>query len=66
WKLAKEKGERLYKVENGGSHDVFNQRPISEDLLSYCDSDVRYPPELRDIFCMQRAYEWRDLVDQES
>ena len=66
WKLAKEKGERLYKVEHGGSYDVFNQRPIPEDILSYCVGDVQYLPELRSSFCTQQAYRWRDLVREES
>jgi exonuclease 3'-5' domain-containing protein 1 len=34
WKLAKEKGERLFKAELGGSYAVFNQRPIPEDISS--------------------------------
>ncbi|KAF1834759.1 hypothetical protein BDW02DRAFT_321722 [Decorospora gaudefroyi] len=66
WKLAKKKGERLFKAEHGGSYDVFNQRPIPEDISSYCIGDVQYLPELRDRFCTQRAYGWRDLVGEES
>ena len=33
WKAAKEKGERLFKAEHGGSYEVFNQRPIPEDYF---------------------------------
>ncbi|KAF5844037.1 hypothetical protein GGP41_003900 [Bipolaris sorokiniana] len=66
WKLSKEKGERLYKVQYGGSYDVFNQRPIPEDIVSYCVGDVQYLPELRDRFRTQQAYQWRDLVGEES
>jgi exonuclease 3'-5' domain-containing protein 1 len=66
WKLAKEKGERLFKAEHGGSYDVFNQRPIPEDISSYCVGDVQYLPELREKFWTQRAYQWRDLVIEES
>ncbi|RYN63080.1 hypothetical protein AA0119_g13226 [Alternaria tenuissima] len=44
WKLAKEKGERLFKAEHGGSYDVFNQRPIPEDILCYCvGGSIRLP-----------------------
>jgi len=66
WKLAKEKGERLYKAEHGGSYDVFNQRPIPEDISSYCVGDVQYLPELRNRFHTQQAYRWRDLVGEGS
>ncbi|KAF1835696.1 hypothetical protein BDW02DRAFT_618351 [Decorospora gaudefroyi] len=62
WKLAKEKGERLFKAEHGGSYDVFNQRPIPEDISSYCVGDVQYLPELRNRFCTQRAYSTRSKV----
>ncbi|CAN9090525.1 unnamed protein product [Alternaria alternata] len=66
WKLAKEKGERLFKAEYGGSYDVFNQRPIPEDISSYCVGDVQYLPELRYRFYTARAYQWRDLVGEET
>lgn len=63
-KLAKEKGERLFKAEHGGSYEVFNQRPIPEEIISYCVSDVQCLPELRDRFQSQTD-RWRDLVNDE-
>jgi exonuclease 3'-5' domain-containing protein 1 len=66
WKLAKEKGERLFKAEYGGSYNVFNQRPIPEDISSHCVGDVQYLPELRNRFYAQSAYRWRDLVGEET
>ena len=50
WKLAKEKGERLFNPEHGGSYEVFNQRPLSEDIIAYCVGDVQHLPELREMF----------------
>ncbi|KAI1515914.1 3'-5' exonuclease [Pyrenophora tritici-repentis] len=50
WKRAKEKGERLFKAGHGGSYDVFNQRQIPEDIISYCVGDVQYLPELLNRF----------------
>jgi len=66
WKLAKEKGERMFKAEHGGSYEVFNQRPIPEEIISYCVGDVRCLPELRDRFWNSQTYRWRDLVNEES
>jgi exonuclease 3'-5' domain-containing protein 1 len=60
WKQVKEKGERLFKTEHGGSYEVFNQRPILEDIISYC-GDIQYLPELRDRFWKTQAFQWRDL-----
>jgi exonuclease 3'-5' domain-containing protein 1 len=65
WKAAKEKGELLFKAEHGGSYEVFNRRPIPEDIISYCVGDVICLPELRDWFSYE-AYRWRDLVNEET
>jgi exonuclease 3'-5' domain-containing protein 1 len=40
WKLAKEKGGRLFKAEFSGSYKVFKQRPIPNEIISYCVGDV--------------------------
>ena len=66
WKLVKERGERLFKVEHGGSCEVFNQRPIPEEILAYCVGDVQYLPELRDRFWKTRTFQWQDLVNEEN
>ena len=46
WKLPKEKGERLFKTEHGGSYEIFNLRPIPNDVIAYCVGDVQCLPEL--------------------
>lgn len=66
WKQMKEKGKRLFSAEHGGSHEVFNQRPIPEAMLSYCVGDVQYLPELRDRFWKMKSVQWRDLVKKQS
>ncbi|KAF2972014.1 hypothetical protein GQX73_g1637 [Xylaria multiplex] len=65
WKLAKHKGERLFKPEQGGSYEVFTQRPIPEELVSYCAGDVQCLPELRAKFWF-RNQGWQDLVNEET
>lgn len=50
WKLAKEREERLFKSEHGGASEILNNRPIPEEIISYCVGDVRYLPELRERF----------------
>ena len=66
WKQGKEKGERLFKPEYGGSCEVFNQRPIPEEIVDYCVGDVQCLPELRDKFWGTRTSQWRDLIKEES
>ena len=65
WKLAKEKGERLFKVQFGGSYEVFEQRPIRNHIISYCVGDVQHLPKLRSRY-YSRTSRWRDLVGRES
>jgi len=36
WKLATEKGGRLFKPEYGGSYKIFEQRAIPNEIISYC------------------------------
>lgn len=44
WSRAREKGEPLFNPERGGSYEVFNQRPIPDDIISYCAENVMALP----------------------
>lgn len=66
WKQAKEKGNRLFKREYGGSYEIFNQRPIPEEVVSYCVGDVQCLPALRDLFWKTQTARWQRLVNEES
>jgi exonuclease 3'-5' domain-containing protein 1 len=66
WKQGKERGEKLFKPEYGGSYAVFHTRPLPADIISYCVGDVQFLPELRDKFWKTQAYRWRDLVNAET
>lgn len=46
WKASKEKGLRLFAPERGGSYDVFNVRPLPDDIKKYCMQDVQFLPKL--------------------
>ncbi|KAF2497286.1 hypothetical protein BU16DRAFT_526305 [Lophium mytilinum] len=66
WRLAKEKGERLFKPANGGSYEVFNARPLSEDIIAYCAGDVQFLPSLRELHWYNLTQPWKVKVDQET
>jgi exonuclease 3'-5' domain-containing protein 1 len=66
WKLAKEKGEQLFKAEHGGSFEIFNRRSIPEEIIAYCVGDVQHLPELRHKFWNSQTHQWRDLINEES
>jgi exonuclease 3'-5' domain-containing protein 1 len=71
WRKAKKEGERLFKPGHGGSYEVFNQRPIAEDIVLYCIRDVQCLPALRkklwDIVTgVRNIQQWRDLLKGET
>lgn len=46
WTLCKERGNKIWNPENGGSYSVFNARPLSNEIKSYCIGDVQHLPAL--------------------
>lgn len=46
WKATKERGVKLFAPERGGSYEVFNARPLSEEIRRYCIQDVQFLPRL--------------------
>jgi exonuclease 3'-5' domain-containing protein 1 len=65
WLETKAKGRKLFAPEHGGSFEVFNQRPLSEDVLRYCIEDVRLLPMLWRVYDGWLTPFWRKLVDKE-
>lgn len=47
---VKTKGIQLFSPERGGSYEVFNERPIKEEIVDYCVQDVAYLPKLLDKY----------------
>ena len=46
----KEKGLQLFSPERGGSFEIFNRRPIRQEIVDYCVQDVFYLPKLFDRY----------------
>jgi exonuclease 3'-5' domain-containing protein 1 len=65
WTICKEKGDNLWNPENGGSYSVFNARPLSNEIASYCVGDVQHLPALYQKYrCGTNR--WTDLIAEES
>jgi exonuclease 3'-5' domain-containing protein 1 len=63
WLAVKDKGRGLFAPEFGGSYKVFNQRPLSKDIQSYCVQDVQYLARLWKIYDAQLTSYWRKQVE---
>ena len=50
WEKTKEEGRRLFDPNRGGRYEVFNERPLSEEIHNYCQQDVQFMPGLYDIY----------------
>ena len=50
WEAVKDKGARLFAPEKGGKYEVFDQRPLSKEMIDYCVQDVRFLPGLWEVY----------------
>lgn len=66
WKESKEKGMRLFAPERGGSYSVFNERPLSNEILRYCIQDVHFLPRLWAYYNCKLTPTWRSRVKEAS
>lgn len=66
WNLAKEKGLRLFAPERGGRYEVFNERPLAEEISQYCVQDVQFLPRLWSCYRGRMSREWIIKVQKES
>lgn len=65
WKTVKEKGRKLFAPECGGNYEVFNARPMSEDVQAYCIQDVKFMPKLWAVYNAKLTSPvWRGKVEK--
>ncbi|KND87658.1 hypothetical protein TOPH_07699 [Tolypocladium ophioglossoides CBS 100239] len=65
WKLCKDKGDRLWNPQKGGSYAVFTTRPLSDEIIAYCAGDVQCLPALYRKFRLGTV-RWQNLIAEES
>lgn len=62
WKENKEKGLNLFAPERGGSYQVFNVRPLSDEIIQYCIQDVQFLPRLWSSYSTRLTASWESKV----
>lgn len=65
WKAAKNTGRNLFAPECGGSYDIFNARPISDEIIQYCAQDVQFLPKLWHKYHQKMSQKWKAKVEAE-
>ena len=66
WKATKQKGQSKFAPERGGSFEVFNVRPMLQDIIDYCTQDVVYLPLLWKIYTRNISVEWVRKVQDKT
>ena len=62
WRRTKEQGLRLFAPERGGSYEVFNARPLSEEIRKYCVQDVLFLPGLWSTYSAKVSGTWAEKI----
>ena len=68
WQRSKEVGHRLFDPAQGGRYEVFNDRPLCDEIVQYCARDVTLLPELWREYTgkLGRSAVWRGKVREET
>ena len=57
---------KLFAPERGGSYDVFNVRPLPDDIKEYCVQDVQFLPKLWVQYQRKISPSWAKKVITET
>ncbi|PYH75519.1 hypothetical protein BO82DRAFT_323902 [Aspergillus uvarum CBS 121591] len=66
WKTTKQKGLDLFAPERGGTYEVFNLRPLADEIIQYCIEDVRLLPRLWEKYDRKITLRWRAKIKLEA
>ena len=66
WRAVKEAGARLFAPEKGGKYEVFNERPLKDEIRRYCVQDVLQLPALHRTYTSRLTPVWKGRVEQET
>jgi hypothetical protein len=69
---SKREGRHLFAPDLGGNNEVFNERPLEEEIRIYCEQDVSCLPNLHEFyqnklrFTLAGGVEWEKKIDGET
>lgn len=66
WKIVKEEGMKLFAPERGGSYEIFNTRPVPEQIRKYCVQDGLFLPRLWSTYSAKVSQAWAAKVRLET
>ena len=63
---VKQAGLRLFSPKFGGTHEVFNRRPLGAEVMLYCAQDVEVLPRLWEHYDARIGRSWKGKVASAS
>ncbi|KAI9689715.1 MAG: hypothetical protein M1822_009596 [Bathelium mastoideum] len=70
WRETKDTVSCLYDPKRGGRYEVFNERPVRQDLVQYCASDVELLPTLWEAYGARLRMPgkgcWRSMIRKQT
>ena len=67
WSRAKQAGVQLFAPEKGGAYEVFNFRPMRQEIIDYCIQDVTFLPKLYDEYSQSGiSPAWKMKLNREA
>jgi exonuclease 3'-5' domain-containing protein 1 len=62
WKLTKDNAREFFRPEEGGRYEIFNERPMSQEIIQYCAGDVALLPGLYQVYNAKLESFWQDQM----
>lgn len=69
WTQTKEEGRKLFLEEHGGSHGIFDKRPLDSRLIAYSAQDVTLLALLKEAMTASMGWKgrgWNQRIIRES
>jgi exonuclease 3'-5' domain-containing protein 1 len=66
WQRTKKEVVKMFDPKLGGTYEVFNVRPLPQDLVEYCVGDVDFLPLLAKIYQSRLDCHWLEKVRVET
>jgi exonuclease 3'-5' domain-containing protein 1 len=63
WTTTKSEERKIFDPQCGGTYEVFNVRPLSDEILQYCIQDVQFLPKLWLLYYSKMTAAWAKKVE---
>ena len=71
WEIIKDRGVKRFAPEKGGCYEIFNERPLRQEIKAYCEMNVQCLPDLYEVYTKKLdegdgGLYWRVMITAET